>query len=141
MPPLTRWYIRTSFVYFILALLVGLILGVQALGNLNSPSISLYPTYIHLLAEGWITMLIIGVALWMFPKLTLENPRGSLAMGWASYILLNSGLLLRMASEPVINAPSFQAPGPAIILTLAAGLQLVGGILFVINTWGRVKEK
>ncbi len=141
MPLLTRWYIRTSFIYFILALLLGAILGTQALGYLDTPSLSLYPTYLHLLTEGWITMLIIGVAFWMFPKYTPEQPRRSLRLGWASFLLLNAGLLLRLLSEPVIGAPRRQLPAWAALLILAAILQWLGGMAFVVNTWARVKEK
>ncbi len=141
MPPLTRWYIRTSFVYLILALLLGAVLGAQAMGVLDTHSLSLYPTYLHMLAEGWITMLIIGVAFWMFPKYSLDQPRGSLRLGWAGYILLNAGLLLRLVSEPVIGGALTQAPVWATLLTIAAFLQWLGGMAFVVNTWARVKEK
>ncbi len=84
-------------------------------------------------------MLIIGVAYWMFPKFTLERPRGSEKLGWACYILLNLGLLIRMVSEPadgmIVN------PIWPVLLTISAALQWLGGMAFVLNSWGRVKEK
>jgi len=141
MPPLTRWYIKTALVYFILALIAGLLLAApNLLGNLLS-SAELFPVYIHLLVEGWITMLIIGVVFWMFPKYSRESPRGSENLGWASYIFLNAGLLLRILTEPV-NI-TVHAPGSwwGILLAFAALLQWIGGMAFVANTWGRVKEK
>jgi hypothetical protein len=141
MPPLTRWYIKTSFLYFILALLVGAVLGAQAVWAFNPPAAALFPSYFHLLAEGWISMLIIGVAFWMFPKYTLERPHRSEGLGWASYILLNAGLILRLVSEPILGMSGGFAPVWAILLTVAAFLQWSGGLAFVINTWGRVKEK
>lgn len=141
MPPLTRWFIRTSFVYFILALVTGVILGAQTVWQFTPTASDLSPTYIHLLAEGWISMLIIGVAFWMFPKYTLEKPRGNEKLSWASYILLNAGLVLRILSEPANAAAGSQAPVWTILLTLAAALQWLGGMAFVLNTWARVKEK
>jgi hypothetical protein len=90
MPTITRWYIKTSFGYFILAMAIGIVLGIQSMQPTAFPAADLYPTYIHILTEGWLTMLIIGVALWMFPKLTLELPRGNPTLGWSSYILLNA---------------------------------------------------
>ena len=141
MPPLTRWFIKTSFMYFILALFAGVILGVQAVWAFTPPASDLFPSYFHLLAEGWITMLIIGVVFWMFPKYTLERPRGSEKLGWASYILLNLGLLLRLISEPVNAAVGAPTSLWAILLTLAALLQWLGGMAFVLNSWARVKEK
>jgi cbb3-type cytochrome oxidase subunit 1 len=141
MPPLTRWFIKTSFMYFILALLAGVILGVQAVWAFTPPTSDLFPSYFHLLAEGWITMLIIGVVFWLFPKYTLERPRGSEKLGWASYILLNLGLLLCLISEPVNAAVGAPTSLWAILLTLAALLQWLGGMAFVLNSWARVKEK
>jgi hypothetical protein len=141
MPVLTRWFVKTSFVYLILELLAGVILGAQAVWPFNPPTAYLFPSYFHLMAEGWITMLIIGVVFWMFPKYTLERPRRSEGLGWSSYILLNLGLLLRIISEPanaVVGAPTSIW---AIMLTVAALLQWLGGMAFVVNSWGRVKEK
>lgn len=140
MPLLTRLFIKTGFVYFVLALVVGLLMAVQAVWKLAIPSAGLFPVYVHLLVVGWLTMLIIGVAFWMFPKYTREQPRGSEKVGWASYFLLNIGLLLRVVSEP---ASSVNAPGSlwGILLAVGALLQWMGGMAFVGNTWWRVKEK
>ncbi len=141
MPPLTRWFIKTGFIYFILALLAGVMLGAQAIGAFIPANADLLPPYFHLLAEGWITMLIIGVVFWMFPKYSLDRPRRSVELGWASYILLNLGLVLRLVSEPVDELIGKPGSIWAILLTLAAILQWLGGLAFVINSWGRVKEK
>lgn len=141
MPPLTRWFIKTAFVYFILALLAGVLLGAQAIWAFNPPAADLLPTYFHLLAEGWITMLIVGVAFWLFPKYTLEQPHHSEKLGWTSYALLNLGLLLRVVSEPVHAVVDQPGSIWAYLLTLAAILQWLGGMAFVVNTWARVKEK
>ena len=86
-------------------------------------------------------MLIIGVAFWMFPKYTLDQPRRSEGLGWASFILLNIGLLLRMISEPANALLASPASTWAILLVTAAILQWLGGMAFVMNTWSRVKVK
>jgi hypothetical protein len=88
---------------------------------------------------GWVTQLIIGVAYWMFPKFTKEQPRGSAPLAWAVYWLLNSGLLLRVIAEPWQSVHPHPLWGW--LLVGAAGLQWLGGVAFVVNTWPRVKEK
>jgi len=134
MPTLTRWFIKTALVYFILALMAGIFSAASDLPGI-------FPVYIHLLVEGWITLLIIGVVFWMFPKFSRDLPRGSEKLGWATYTLLNAGLLLRVVSEPI--SAIWNPPGYfwGILLVLSASLQWLGGMAFVINTWGRVKEK
>ncbi len=141
MPILTRWFIKTAFVYFILALLAGIVLGAQAIWAFIPVGADLLSPYFHLLAEGWLTMLIVGVAFWLFPRYSPEQPHRSESLGWASFGLLNLGLLLRVISEPVNDL--LLTPGSiwAILLTIAASLQWLGGMAFVINSWGRVKAR
>lgn len=141
MPPLTRWFIKFSFVYLILGLLSGLFLAAQGVWNFYPPAALLFPTYFHLIAEGWITMLIVGVVFWMFPKYSMEKPRRSEELARASFYLLNAGLLLRIISEPANEYYAASVSFWAVLLTLAALLQWLGGMAFVINTWERVKEK
>ena len=139
MPPLTRWYIKTALVYLVLALFSGLLMAAQSLWHISFPWAGSLQVYIHLLVLGWVTELIFGVVYWMFPKYTREKPRGSEALGWASYVLLNAGLVLRVIGEPLLGQ------NPALLwgwlLVFSAGLQWLGGLAFVGNTWGRVKEK
>lgn len=139
MPPLTRWFIKTSLVYCVCALIVGLILMLRL--SLDLPPVvgALQPAYFHLLMLGWIAQLIFGVAYWMFPKFTAAQPRGNERLGWATYGLLNAGLLLRVIGEPLAAVQ----PGAGIgwVLVLSAGLQVSAGWLFVANLWPRVKER
>ncbi len=137
MPPITRWFIKTALVYFVLALLVDLVIAFQGWLPFSLPA--LFPIYIHLLAEGWLTFLIIGVALWMFPKFSREQPRGSERLNWAAYGLLNAGLLLRIIAEPLNTANPGGVAGW--VLVASAVLQWSGGMAFVVNAWPRVKEK
>src|SRR5512143_3378977 len=100
MPRLTRWYVKTSFVYLALGLLAGLWLAAQSLLKIGLPA-GLFPVYIHLLVLGWLTQLVFGVVFWMFPKWSIERPRRSATLGWWTYGLLNAGLLLRAIAEPI----------------------------------------
>ena len=138
MPPLTRWFVKTSFLYLILALVAGLLLILQSTFKWNA-AVGLFPVYIHLFVLGWLTQLIFGVVYWMFPKYSNEKPRGSESLGWWTYVLLNVGLLLRVIAEPI---QSIQ-PNPLSGWTLVAAalIQFLAGLAFVINSWGRVKEK
>jgi hypothetical protein len=132
MPLLTRTFVKTAMVCFALALVLGIAL---ALGATNG----LFPIYIHLLVFGWLTQLIFGVVFWMFPKFSVEKPRGSETLGWWTYALLNIGLLLRAIAEPIQSTQANPISGW--MLVLSAILQFLAGSLFVVNSWGRVKEK
>ncbi len=139
MPFLTRLFLRTSVVYFILALVAGVLAAAGPVEVLGERIPAMRPVYFHLLMVGWVTQLIIGVALWMFPKFSREKPRGSDALTWATYGLINAGLILRVIGEPMQAADG--APVWGWLLVASATLQLLGGWAFVANVWGRVKER
>lgn len=138
MPPLTRWFVKTSFIYLILALVTGLLLMMQSTFKWIMPS-GFFPVYVHLFVLGWLTQLIFGVVYWMFPKYSNERPRGSESLGWWTYALLNLGLLLRVIAEPIHSTQSNPLSGWTLVA--AAFIQLLAGLTFVINSWGRVKVK
>ncbi len=139
MPLLSRMFIKAGLIYFAIGLLVGVLYLGQPLFHLPAVLALLYPVYIHLLMVGWVMQLIIGVVIWMFPKYSKEHPRGSDRLGWIVFWLLNIGLILRIFGEPLITLK----PEWNLGWTLAASaiLQLLAGWGFVINTWGRVKER
>lgn len=138
MPPLTRLFIKTALVYLALALAAALARSLPASESLPAFVAYLTPVYFHLFMVGWVLQLIIGVGYWMFPKYTRERPRGSEALAWSVYWLLNVGLALRAVAEPLHGMQPHAAWGW--LLALSALLQWLGGMAFVANTWPRIKE-
>lgn len=138
MPTVTRWFVKTSFVCLGLALIAGLLLALQSVLGLTALG-GVFPVYIHLLVFGWLTQLIFGVVYWMFPKFSIEKPRGSALLGWSTYVLLNLGLLLRAVAEPIQAIQPHPAAGWTLVIS--AALQFSAGLAFVFNTWSRVKER
>lgn len=139
MPIITRTFIKTALAYFVLALAVGLLLALRPLVNLPRWMAGLTPVYFHLFMVGWVTELIIGVAYWMFPKFSQESPRGWDGLAWAVYGLLNVGLLTRMVAEPAQSVITGAWPGWLLVVSALA--QWLAALLFVANTWPRVKVK
>jgi hypothetical protein len=136
MPALTRWFIRSGIVCLVAALLLAVLMQSPAAARWGWLRV-VWPTYLHLLVVGWLTQLIFGVAYWLFPRFSAASPRGSERLGWASLILLDLGLVLRLGGEPWAALGGPAAP----LLLAAAVLQLLGGWAFVLNTWPRVRER
>jgi heme/copper-type cytochrome/quinol oxidase subunit 1 len=139
MPVLTRWFLRASLQFLILAALLAVLLAAQASLNLPGWINAFNPIYFHLLMVGWVTQLIFGVVFWMFPKYSREKPRGSETLGWIVFWTLNAGLILRLVGEPA--QALLPGAGWGWLLAASALLQWIAGVVFVINTWGRVKER
>jgi heme/copper-type cytochrome/quinol oxidase subunit 1 len=136
---LTRWHLKAGLFYFVVALITGILTAARPVINLPPAFASLTPVYFHLLMVGWVTQAIFGVAYWMFPKFSRDQPRRSETQARATFVLLNLGLILRVIGEPM------QAFGAQSIwgwlLALSAVLQWLAGLLFVVNIWARVKER
>ncbi len=134
MPAITRWFVKTSLVFLILALLVGIYQQIPA-----AVQGGLFPVYVHLLVFGWLTQLIFGIAVWMLPKFNTQHPRGYEWLNWGTYITLNVGLLLRLIFEPLQSGRASFPAGWALVL--AAVLQWLAGMMFVVNAWSRIKGR
>lgn len=137
MPPVTRAFIKASLLHLVLALGLAVFQAVQA--HLGVAVAGLSAVYFHVFLVGWVTQMIMGVGFWFFPKHSPDQPRGSERLAWASFWLLNVGLLVRAVAEPALAAR------PSVLLTWAlvasALMQWLAGALFVQNTWARIKER
>lgn len=139
MYPQARVFIKTALAQLLAAILLGALLLVNQSLQLWAAAGVLLPVYYHLLMLGWVTQLIGGVALWMFPPLSRERPRGDERLGWFAYGALNGGLALRAAAEPLHAL----APGPwsGGGLALAALLQVLAVWALVLALWPRVRGR
>jgi hypothetical protein len=135
-PRVTRWLVRAALLYLVAALALGIAMQLPAAASIPALA-AVWPTYLHLLVVGWLTQLIFGVAYWMFPRYSAEQPRGSEALAWATFGLLNAGLLLRAFAEPW-RAVSGRGDG---VLVVAGALQAFAALAFTANTWPRVRER
>lgn len=139
MPVLTRWYVKTAILYLVIALLLGAVLAGGGVVSLPAFLVLTAPAQIHLFVVGWLTQLIFGIAYWMFPKASIEHPRGNDALAVLTYVCLNLGLLARAIGEP------WHAQTGGVVtgwLLVASGiLQLTAGVGFATLAWPRVRGR
>jgi zinc transporter ZupT len=102
MPALTRWFIKSGLVCFVVAFLLGIALAAPAVISVP-PAIGVWgPVYFHLLMVGWGSQLIFGIVYWMFPRYTKESPRGNEKLALATFVLLKSGLVGRATPSAIL---------------------------------------
>lgn len=134
MPPLTRWYVKSSLLYLLTSLLIGV--GAALPGSWVSAPVfaRLRPVYYHLFLVGWVTLFIIGVANWLFPRASREHFNHHPVPAWTAFGLLNLGLILRIFLEPLTGPAAWIDWG----LALSAVLQWVGGLLAILQLGRRI---
>jgi hypothetical protein len=74
-PTLVRRYIKTSFVFLVAGLLLG---GYVSVGEFllgRYPSRLFITAHAHLLLVGFMLMMVMGVATWMFPRPARDDAR------------------------------------------------------------------
>jgi len=137
MPPLVRRYIKTSLVFLGAGLLLGtwILLGEFVLGSY--PPRLFITAHVHLLLVGFVLMMVMGVATWMFPRPGREGARYRPGLAEAVYWLITLSTALRALAE--ILAGSSQAPILRSAITVGGLGQTFAALLFVANIWWRVR--
>lgn len=137
MTPLVRRYIKTSFVFLMAGLLLGgwIILAEFVLGRY--PPRLFITAHVHLLLVGFMLMIVMGVATWMFPRPARDDARYRPALAEAVYWVMAIATAVRAAAELWAGL----SPAPVLRFLIAAGGlgQLAGAGLFVLNMWRRVR--
>jgi len=131
MPKLSVWMVRASLVHMGLGFLFGSLLlhhkGIPIYGwtwKLLNP-------HIELMIFGWTMQLVMGVAFFALPRFSHRvNRYGAESLGWVSFTLLNSGVIL------VTIANWF---GMSEVMLIGRLLSLLAVILYVVMIWSRVK--
>ena len=132
MPRLSVWLVRSALVFLAAGLTVGAaILAGRGLGA--GPWLTrLIPLHAEFLLVGWTVQLVLGVAYWILPRLPAGAERGNPALGWVSYWVLNTGVLLAAA------AGAARAPAP---LGMAGrGLEMLAAAGFALQAWPRIRR-
>jgi cbb3-type cytochrome oxidase subunit 1 len=135
--PLVRRYVKTSFVFLLTGLTLGAYLVVtQFLLGVYPPRL-LITAHVHLLLVGFMLMIVMGVATWMFPRPARDDVRYRPGLAETVYWLMTTATIVRAASE---IAGGFVA-SPVLRAGVAVGGlgQLAGTALFVVNMWSRVR--
>ncbi len=136
MTSLVRRFLKTAVVF----LAVGLAIGGWMLAEreLHHRATSPYVTsaHTHAILVGFVMMMILGVAQWMFPRPVKGDWRYHPALAEAAYWLLSCGTAVRVVGE-LLPARDTTWLGRVIV---AAGLaQVVALCVFFANMWSRIR--
>jgi cbb3-type cytochrome oxidase subunit 1 len=135
--PLVRRYIKTSFVFLLAGLLLGGWIVAAEFVRGSYPPRLFITAHVHLLLVGFMLMIVMGVATWMFPRPAKDNALYRPGFAEAVYWVMTIATAVRAGAELWAGL----APAPGLRLVIAAGSlgQLAGAGLFVLNMWHRVR--
>ncbi len=137
MHTLVRRFLKTAVAFLIVGLLIGLWMMAERdlAGEFASPYVR--SAHTHAILVGFVMMMILGVALWLFPRPASDDTRYEPRVAETSYWLVTIGTAARIAGELArVETSALWLR----VATLAAGvLQFAGIALFFYTMWSRIR--
>lgn len=137
MTPLVRRFIKTAIGFLLLGLLLGVYLLVRRELFGDWPPQYAISAHTHAVFVGFVMFMILGVALWIFPKPLAEDRRYRPRLIAAVYWLLLAGTLMRFTGE--LARAYISESWLAWPVLLGGLLQAAALALYVWTMWYRIR--
>jgi hypothetical protein len=99
MHSLVRRYLKTGIGFLTLGVVLGLWMMIERELLQRFPSPYVVSAHTHAILVGFVMMMILGVALWLFPRPSKDDTRYSPKAAEVAYWLVGGGTLLRVIAE------------------------------------------
>lgn len=134
---LVRRFIKTGVGFLVVGLLLGGHMLIQRELGGRWPDPYLVSAHAHAVLVGFVMFLILGVALWLFPRPAKDDTRYTPERAEAAYWILLVSTLGRFLAEA---SRAWSDAGWLGWVVVAGGLgQIAGLILYFWTMWGRIR--
>lgn len=137
MHTLVRRYIKTAIAFLFIGLAIGGWMIVRRELLLRHPSAFEVSAHTHAIFVGFVMMMILGVALWMFPRPDKADTRYRAGHVEAAYWVLTVATAGRVVSELARPLAPTLAVRWTVVLTSVG--QIVGLAIFFNAMWTRIR--
>jgi heme/copper-type cytochrome/quinol oxidase subunit 1 len=134
---LIRRYLKTAIGFLAVGLALGGWMMVRREIGGVYPSTYLVSAHTHAILVGFVMLMILGVALWMFPRPEKGDTRYQPRVAEGAYWLITSGTAVRVIGELLRSASGATWLRWAVVLSGFA--QIAGIALFFHTMWGRIR--
>lgn len=132
-----RYYVKTSIIFMVVGILSGfyMMISRRLFGFGYGPS--MLSAHTHIILVGFMMMMIMGIAVWFFPKADKSDRRYSPALITLVYWLMVTGTSFRFIFE-VIDA--YVTLGISdYVITASSAIQILAAVIYVYTMWGRIR--
>ena len=137
MHSLVRRYIKTAVIFLGVGLIIGLKMVVERDVLMRAPDPYEMSAHTHAILVGFVMMMILGVALWLFPRAARDEPGYDPRVASIAYWLLTIGTAVRITGE--LAESSFTPGSTGWIVVGASVAQVLGIGLFFFTMWSRIR--
>lgn len=132
-----RYFIKTSVIFLITGILTGLYMSVSKYIFKIGYSQELISAHTHLILIGSVMMMIMGVALWFFPRADKDDKKYNPDLILTSYWVMTIGTSSRFIFQ--VSANFFLSDLIQYLIAISSALQVIAMILFFYSMWGRIR--
>jgi len=132
-----RYFIKTSLIFLVIGIITGLYMSIEKYVYQTGYTQELISAHTHLILVGSVMMMIMGVALWFFPRPEKEDKKYNPDLISVTYWLLTLATSLRFVFQ--VTASFYFMNWVNIAIVIFSSLQVVSIILFFYSMWGRIR--
>lgn len=137
MHALVRRYIKTAVAFLVAGLAIGgWMIARRELGG-RPPDAYEVSAHTHAIFVGFVMMMILGVALWLFPRPEKDDTRYRPALVALAYWLLTVGTAVRVVGE--LLRTTSDAGWLRWAIVLSGFSQIAGCLVFFLTMWSRIR--
>ncbi|TAH36409.1 MAG: hypothetical protein EYC70_11460 [Planctomycetota bacterium] len=138
MTPLVRRFLKTAIVFLGAGLVLGLVLSAALHFELFTAPYPMRVAHVHLILVGFVMMMIMGVALWMFPRPARADARYRPERMQLVWWVMTCAVSVRTASE--LASGGSAAAALHVTAFVASAAEAFGIGLFFLNLWSRIRS-
>ncbi|MEJ5263485.1 MAG: cbb3-type cytochrome c oxidase subunit I [Ignavibacterium sp.] len=132
-----RYFVKTSVIFLIVGIITGLYMSISKYILKLGYSQELISAHTHLILVGSVMMMIMGVALWFFPRADKDDKRYNPDLILTAYWIMTIGTSLRFVFQVAANF--IISEFVHYMIAISSILQVVAIILFFYSMWGRIR--
>lgn len=132
-----RYFIKTSLAFLVLGILTGLYMSFAKYVYQTGYGQELISAHTHLILVGSVMMMIMGVALWFFPRPEKDDKKYNPDLISVTYWMLSISTALRFIFQ--VTASFYFISWVNIAIVILSSLQVIAMILFFYSMWGRIR--
>ena len=133
-----RYFVKTSIIFLVTGILTGLYILIAKEFYGIWPHPELVSAHTHIILLGSVMMMIMGVALWFFPRAEKDDKLYNPDLILFVYYLFTFSTLTRFVSQFIFSFISNDVL--KWIIVISSSTQVIGMILFFVSIWGRIRS-
>ncbi|MCX6163403.1 MAG: hypothetical protein NTU73_00835 [Ignavibacteriae bacterium] len=132
-----RYFIKTSIIFLIVGILSGFFMLISRRIFNWGYGPGMLSAHTHIILVGFMMMMIMGIAVWFFPKADKTDKRYSPNLIILVYRLMVIGTSSRFIFEVIDSYITLEFISHSIVLS--SFLQIIAAIIYIYTMWGRIR--